>query len=130
MTEPCPTCDQRETTCTGTDRGADTWICPECGQEFTVTVVAEPVRRVLVTGSRTWTRAAVIRDALAAVWGDGARVLVSGGCPRGGTRIAEGIWSRWGGRVERATPPTGTGRDGPRGSRGTRRWSSVDRRSS
>ncbi len=32
--------------------------------------------RVLVTGSRTWTDTGAIRDALAAVWGDGTAVLV------------------------------------------------------
>jgi len=57
-------------------------------------------RRVLVTGSRTWTDTGTIRDALAAVWGDGAAV-VSGACPRGADRLAEACWTRWGGRVER-----------------------------
>ncbi len=33
-------------------------------------------RRVLVTGSRTWTDATTIRQALAEVWGDGTAVLV------------------------------------------------------
>ncbi|MQA15592.1 MAG: DUF2493 domain-containing protein [Pseudonocardiaceae bacterium] len=80
-------------------RSADTWTCSECGHEWAVTV-AEPDRRVLVTGSRTWTRAGVIRDALAQ-WGDGTGVLVSGACPRGADRIAEMFWTRWGGRVER-----------------------------
>lgn len=58
-------------------------------------------RRVLVTGSRDWTDPATIRAALATVWGDGHAVLVSGNCPRGADRIAELIWTRWGGRVER-----------------------------
>jgi len=58
-------------------------------------------RRVLVTGSRTWTDTATIRDALASVWGDGAAVLVSGACPRGADQLAEACWTRWGGRVER-----------------------------
>jgi len=58
-------------------------------------------RRVLVTGSRTWTDTGTIRDALASVWGDGAAVLVSGACPRGADRLAEQLWTRWGGRVER-----------------------------
>jgi len=59
------------------------------------------LRRVLVTGSRTWTHTATIRDALASVWGDGTAVLVSGACPRGADRLAEVCWTRWGGRVER-----------------------------
>lgn len=58
-------------------------------------------RRVLVTGSRTWTSARVIRDALADVWGDGDTVLVSGGCPQGADAIAEMLWGRWGGQIER-----------------------------
>jgi len=62
--------------------------------------IAAP-RRVLVTGSRTWTDTGTIRDALASVWGDGAAVLVSGACPRGADQIAEQLWTRWGGHVER-----------------------------
>jgi len=58
-------------------------------------------RRVLVTGSRTWTDTGTIRDTLASVWGDGSAVLVSGGCPRGADRLAEACWTRWGGHVER-----------------------------
>lgn len=60
-----------------------------------------PTGRVLVTGSRTWTNARVIRDALRSVWGDGNAVLVSGACPEGADRIAEMFWTRWGGQVER-----------------------------
>lgn len=58
-------------------------------------------RRVLLTGSRSWTDTATIRVALAAQWGDGRAVLVSGACPTGADRIAEQVWTRWGGRVER-----------------------------
>ena len=58
-------------------------------------------RRVLVTGSRTWTDTATIRTALGAQWGDGDAVLVSGACPRGADRLAEACWTSWGGRVER-----------------------------
>lgn len=57
--------------------------------------------RVLITGSRTWTNATVIRDALRAAWGDGTTVLVHGACPTGADRIAEVFWRRWGGHVER-----------------------------
>ena len=57
-------------------------------------------RRVLVTGSRTWTDTAVIRDALAQVWHPAA-VLVSGANPRGADRLAEQCWTAWGGTVER-----------------------------
>ncbi len=59
------------------------------------------VRRVLITGSRTWTDASTIHAALAQVWGDGTAVLVSGACPRGADRIAETCWTRWGGRMQR-----------------------------
>ena len=34
--------------------------------------------RVLITGSRTWVHAVVIRDALLSGWDDGDAVLVSG----------------------------------------------------
>ena len=56
----------------------------ECGDEWTVECAAGP-RRVLVTGSRTWTDTAAIRDALAAVWGDGTAVAGWSGTPRPGT---------------------------------------------
>ena len=72
----------------------------ECGDEWTVECAAGP-RRVLVTGSRTWADTAAIRDALAAVWGDGTGVLVSGACPTGADQLAEQCWTQWGGRVER-----------------------------
>jgi hypothetical protein len=51
--------------------------------------------RVLVTGSRTWVDADVVRAALAPHFGSSA-VLVSGACPRGADAIAEGIWRSWG----------------------------------
>lgn len=63
--------------------------------------MSEATKRVLVTGSRTWTDEVTIHDALAAQWGDGTAVLVSGACLRGADRIAEMVWSGWGGRIER-----------------------------
>ncbi len=65
------------------------------------TMTGRAPRRVLVTGSRDWTDLATLQAALAKVWGDGSAVLVSGACPRGADRLAEGLWSSWGGRVER-----------------------------
>ena len=56
--------------------------------------------RVLVTGSRDWTDTTAVRDGLAAVWGDGGRVLVVGGCPTGADALAEQCWRAWGGQVE------------------------------
>lgn len=100
MSEHCPTCCGTDTHCADTTRGADTWYCGDCGHDWTVTVT-EPARRVLVTGSRSWTDADVIREALAEQWGDGTTVLISSACPRGADRIAEQIWTRWGGIVER-----------------------------
>lgn len=57
-------------------------------------------RRVLITGSRTWTDRPAIRRALASVWHPEA-VLVSGACRAGADALCESCWSRWGGRVER-----------------------------
>ena len=57
-------------------------------------------RRVLVTGSRTWSDTEAIRAGLARVWGDGAAVLITGGCPVGADALAEACWRAWGGRVE------------------------------
>ena len=57
-------------------------------------------RRVLVTGSRTWTDTTIIRQALAVVWHPDT-VLVTGACPHGADRLAEQCWEAWGGRVER-----------------------------
>ncbi len=60
-------------------------------------------QRILVTGSRSWDDVDTIRTVLAAWWvtTGGAGVLVSGGCPRGADRIAETLWARWGGQLER-----------------------------
>ena len=69
-------------------------------------------RRVLVTGSRTWTDTSALRDALAAAWGDGSAVLVTGACPRGADRLAEACW-RVGAAGSSGTAPTGHCTTGP-----------------
>jgi hypothetical protein len=69
-------------------------------------VSAAPPRRVVVTGSRTWTDTTVIRTALTAVW-DPDTVLVSGACPNGADALCEQCWRRWGGAVERHPPDWG-----------------------
>ena len=58
------------------------------------------IRRVLITGSRTWICRATVRDALAEVWHPDT-MLVSGACPRGADALCEACWFHWGGRVER-----------------------------
>jgi YspA, cpYpsA-related SLOG family len=58
-------------------------------------------RRILVTGSRTWTDARAIRHELAEMWGDGSAVLVTGAYSRGADMLAERCWRAWGGTVER-----------------------------
>jgi hypothetical protein len=70
---------------------------------------ARRARRVLVTGSRTWTAQHVIADALREHHQPGA-VLVSGACPRGADAIAEQLWASWGGQVERHPADWSTGR--------------------
>ncbi|WP_405166431.1 DUF2493 domain-containing protein [Nocardia sp. NBC_01499] len=57
-------------------------------------------RRILITGSRSWTDHATIRAALAELWSPDV-VLVSGTCPRGADAQCEACWQAWGGRVER-----------------------------
>jgi hypothetical protein len=54
--------------------------------------------RILITGSRTWTDTATIRDALAAVWHPTNVLLV--GCAAGADTLAEQCWTHWGGDVE------------------------------
>jgi hypothetical protein len=60
--------------------------------------------RLLITGSRTWTDRAVIRDALRGWWDSTGRdpeaILVSGNCPKGADRIAEEIWKHNGLKLE------------------------------
>ena len=77
-------------------------------------------RRVLVTGSRTWTSHGVIADALRGQFHPGT-VLVTGGCPRGADAIAEQLWRSWGGQVERHPADWATGR--APGWPATPRWS-------
>jgi Bifunctional DNA primase/polymerase, N-terminal/YspA, cpYpsA-related SLOG family len=66
-------------------------------------------RRVLVTGSRTWTDEAVIAAALAEHCPPGT-ILVTGACPRGADAIAERLWRARGGQVERHPADWSTGR--------------------
>lgn len=66
-------------------------------------------RRVLVTGSRTWSDTTVIREALERIW-DPDTILVTGACPQGADLLAEQCWTRWGGQVERH--PADWGRHG------------------
>jgi hypothetical protein len=100
MSEPCPHCAGSNTGLLGSAPEIDRGGCGDCGHDWPV-AITPPTRRVLITGSRTWTDTAAIRDALAQVWGDGSRVLVSGACPTGADHLAEQCWTRWGGRVER-----------------------------
>lgn len=58
------------------------------------------MQRILITGSRTWTDTATVREALAAVW-QPDNVLVSGNARHGADALCEDCWSHWGGRVER-----------------------------
>jgi hypothetical protein len=92
----------------GTGRYCPPAIC-WCGHCPPHTAPGRPVRRVLVTGSRTWTAQHVIADALREHYTPGA-VLISGACPRGADAIAEQIWASWGGQVERHPADWATGR--------------------
>lgn len=56
--------------------------------------------RVLITGSRDWSNAEVIEQALSPYASPDA-VLVSGSCPSGADSIAERIWAAWGLPIER-----------------------------
>jgi len=68
-----------------------------------------PMRRVLVTGSRTWADETVIAAALRPCLAPGT-VLVSGACPHGADAIAERLWQSWGGKAERHPADWDTGR--------------------
>ncbi len=86
---------------------------PTAGAALTVSSAPAP-RRVLVTGSRTWTDTTVLRDALAGHWGDGHAVLISGGCPTGGAdRLAEQCWTRPARTPPRLSAPRRTHTAGP-----------------
>lgn len=58
------------------------------------------MKRVLVTGSRTWTDESIIQKALEREFEPGA-VLVSGACPRGGDEICERLGAAIGYQIER-----------------------------
>lgn len=63
-------------------------------------------RRILVTGSRSWTDRQVVGEALLAaqtdpdLTGQGRMVLVHGDCPTGADRIAAELAAGWGWDVE------------------------------
>jgi hypothetical protein len=65
------------------------------------------MKRLLVTGSRTWTNEATIEDGLRTAWhelrdyGWHQVVLVHGACPDGADAIADKIWREHGLPVER-----------------------------
>lgn len=59
------------------------------------------MKRVLITGSRTWTDEETIELALLDAYREGCQVLVSGACPTGADRICEEHWERQGLHVER-----------------------------
>lgn len=103
------TCDRCGADCLGAYDGlqqcADCRAVPLGVQQYedkqTAAIAAQQrARRVLVTGSRTWTDQSVIRDVLSSVWHP-STVLVSGGCPRGADHLCEQCWTHWGGHVER-----------------------------
>jgi hypothetical protein len=58
------------------------------------------MRRLLITGSRSWTDETTIRRELLARYRPGA-VLVSGACPKGADAMCERAWRQLGGQVER-----------------------------
>jgi hypothetical protein len=92
----------------GTGRYCPPGLC-WCGTCLPRTAAGRAVRRVLVTGSRTWTAQQVIAGALRELYAPGV-VLVSGACPRGADAIAEHLWACWGGQVERHPADWSTGR--------------------
>jgi hypothetical protein len=65
--------------------------------------MAEPRRRLLVTGSQDWDDAAAVWSALKVVWTyDPDTLLVSGACPRGSDLLCETYWGEYlGGGTER-----------------------------
>ena len=79
-------------------------------------------RRILVTGSRTWTDVAPIRAALATVWGDGTAVLVSGACPAAPT-TSPTRFGPAGAAGSNAILPTGPGTAARPATDATRPWS-------
>lgn len=65
--------------------------------------MAEPRRRLLVTGSQDWDDFGIIRRPLKRAWDfDPDILLVSGACPRGADLLCETFWDEYlGGGVER-----------------------------
>lgn len=60
------------------------------------------MNRILITGSRNWTDAQTLDEALSHFHDAHPNaVLVSGACPTGADRLAEEAWESWGGTVER-----------------------------
>jgi hypothetical protein len=59
------------------------------------------VKRVLITGSRTWDDITTIRIALSGRDDPGGVTLVSGACPRGADRLCEVVAEQLGWTVER-----------------------------
>lgn len=63
------------------------------------------MKRILVTGSRSWTDIACIERALYNEYlqmrDDGPVILVSGACPTGADAIAEHVWARYQLAIER-----------------------------
>jgi hypothetical protein len=74
---------------------AETWIMS--GEPVTD---VQRVRRLLITGSRTWTDQQAIKDALRPWWFGGSTILVHGACLRGADAIADRIWAGAGGSTD------------------------------
>jgi hypothetical protein len=58
------------------------------------------VKRILITGSRDWTDAAVIEDALRPFWTQWPSAILVHGDAKGADKMASAIWRGWGGQDE------------------------------